>query len=597
VEHIRRRRRPGLIIAAGLVSFGLIAAACGGDDDDDASETTTAQATTTAAGATTTAGGGEATTTSAAASEAPQTGGILRVGGEAETNGWVPAIMQCDSFCQYRAKTMFETLTAVDEDGQVQGYLAESIEPSADYLKWTMKIRDGVTFHDGSKLDAAAVVKSLQRNAVTGFVGSAVANIKGGGPGNPAEGVAVKAIDPMTVEVEMIKPWAQFPYYMASQIGMIGAPAWYDKVFANPAAPDAVVGAQPVGSGPFIFESWAPGDTLKVKKNPNYWRKYADGNAIPYLDGVEFKVIPDGLTRANALKSGELDVIATTTGESLKEFKDNGDYQFLDQSTLGETSHILLNVGQEGSPLQDQRVRCGLAAAVQQDVLVEQIQAGQNKAANGPFSPGQQGYLDDSGYQAPDPEKAKQLIAEYTAEKGKPTIILSTTTDATNLRIAQLLQQWWTDAGATVQVNQVEQQKLILNALLGDPAFNAFQWRNHGGYVLDNQYVWWSSSLALPPGQPALNFGRMKDPVIDENLDLSRGEPDPAKQTEYAEAVNREFAKQCWLIPMWWTVWGTVATPAVQGLRESTFPDGETILRYGQGFNGQEWLYQTWLKK
>ena len=285
---------------------------------------------------------------------------------------------------------------------------------------------------------------------------------------------------------------------MASQIGMIGSPAWYDKVFANPAAPDAVAGASPVGTGPFVFESWKPGDTLVVKKNPNYWRQDADGNALPYLDGIEFRVIADELTRANALESGELDLMPTDNGENIKKFRDNGDFTYLEQSERGETGHILLHSGQEGSPLQDQRVRCGLAAAVQQDVIAEVIGQGSFPIANGPFSPGQQGYLEDSGYQKPDPAKAKELIAAYTAENGKPTVKYSTTTDATNLRTAQLIQQWWQDAGVTVEVNQIEQQKIILDALLGDPNFNAFGWRNHGGARVDNQYVWWHSSLAYP---------------------------------------------------------------------------------------------------
>jgi peptide/nickel transport system substrate-binding protein len=598
VEHIhrRRRRRPGLIIAAGLISFGLIAAACGGDDDDDASETTTAQATTTAGGATTTAGGGEATTTSAAPSEAPTPGGTLRVGVEAETNGWVPAIMQCDSACQIRAKTVFETVTIVDDEVTVKPYLAESIEPNADHTLWTIKVRDGVTFHDGTKLDAAAMAKSLARNSVTGFVGSAVENIVGAGPGMPVEGVGIKVVDPMTLTVQMKKPWVDFPYYMSSQIGMIGAPAWYDKVFANPAAPDAVAGASPVGTGPFVFESWQPGDTFKVKKNPNYWRKDADGNAMPYLDGIEFRVIPDELTRANALKSGELDMMPTDNGVNIAEFKDNGDFQYLEQADLGETGHILLNVGQEGSPLQDQRVRCGLAAAVDPKVIADQVHEGSFPVANGPRSPGQQGYLEDNGWPGHDPELAKRLIAEYTAEKGKPTIKYSTTTDSTNLRTAQLIQQWWTDAGVNVEVNQIEQQKIILDALLGDPNFNAFGWRNHGGPLIDNQYVWWHSSLALPPGQPALNFGRMKDPAIDQALDTARASDDPAEQTAQAEIVNQQFVKECWIIPLYWQVWGTVMSPAVQGIRESTAPDGE-IMRAGNGFPGQEWFYQAWLKQ
>ena len=77
---------------------------------------------------------------------------------------------------------------SVDPEGVVHPYLAESIEPNDDYTVWTIKVRPGVTFHDGEKLDAAAVVKSLQRNAVTGFVGSAVANIVGAGPGKPGRG-------------------------------------------------------------------------------------------------------------------------------------------------------------------------------------------------------------------------------------------------------------------------------------------------------------------------------------------------------------------------------------------------------------------------
>jgi ABC-type transport system substrate-binding protein len=599
VEHIhrRRRRRPGLIIAAGLISFGLIAAACGGDDDDDASETTTAQATTTAGGATTTAGGGEATTTSAAPSEAPTPGGTLRVGIEADTDGWVPAIMQCPQGCEIRARTMFEPLTYFDMEGKVQPYLAESIEPNADYTLWTIKLRPDITFHDGLPLNAAAAVKSLQRNAVTGFVGSAVSPIKGAGIGQPAEGVAIKAVDDMTFTVEMSTPWVHFPAYLSSQIGFMSSPAWYDKVFANPAAPDAVAGASPVGTGPFLFESWEPGNTLKVKKNPNYWRQDSDGNALPYLDGIEFRVIPDELTRGNALKSGELDMMTTDNGENIAEFKDNDDFQFLDWTENAELGHILLHAGQEGSPLADQRVRCGLAAAVDPEVIANQVHRGSFPIANGPFSPGQQGYLEDNGWTGYDADKAKQLIAEYTAEHGQPTVNYSTTTDSTELRTAQLIQQWWQDAGVKVEVKQVEQQKLILDALLGDPGFNAFGWRNHQGFILDNQYVWWHSSTALPPGQPALNFGRMKDPAIDQALDASRGEPDEAKNIEYAETVNRQFVEECWMIPIYWQVWGIVSTPSVQGLRDSTFPDGETLLRPGIRTPGTEYFYETWLKQ
>ena len=82
----------------------------------------------------------------------------------------------------------------------------------------------------------------------------------------------------------------------------------------------------------------------------------------------------------------------------------------------------------------------------------------------------------------------------------------------------------------TVSIDQIDQGNYIVTALLGN--FQAFQWRNHSGVDLDEQYIWWHSSTALPVGQLALNFGRIKDPVIDQALDANRGETDPAKKQE-----------------------------------------------------------------
>ncbi len=127
-----------------------------------------------------------------------------------------------------------------------------------------------------------------------------------------------------------------------------------------------------------------------------------------------------------------------------------------------------------------------------------------------------------------DMAKAQELIASYKADHPGPlNISLSTTQDATNLIIAQAQQQFFKEAGFDdVQISQIEQAKYILTALQGD--FQAFQWRNHGGYDLDNQYIWWTVGQRAARGQLALNFGRIKDPVIDKALADNRGETDPA---------------------------------------------------------------------
>jgi hypothetical protein len=90
----------------------------------------------------------------------------------------------------------------------------------------------------------------------------------------------------------------------------------------------------------------------------------------------------------------------------------------------------------------------------------------------------------------------------------------------------------------------------------------------------------------------------MKDPVIDQLLDEVHTNPDPAASKKAAEDANREFAKQCWLIPYWWTIWGIASKPGVQGIGTGTYPAGAPGTLYdGQQFPGQIWWQQVWVKQ
>jgi peptide/nickel transport system substrate-binding protein len=247
-----------------------------------------------------------------------------------------------------------------------------------------------------------------------------------------------------------------------------------------------------------------------------------------------------------------------------------------------------------GSPLTDQRVRCALANAYDAQIIIDTIDAGVDPIANGPFSPQQVGYLKDTGYpQKQDMEKAKALIADYKKEHPGPlNLSLATTQDDTNLTIAQFQKQWWEDAGVdSVTIDQIDQGNFIVTALLGN--FQVFQWRNHNGVDLDEQYIWWHSSTALPVGQLALNFGRIKDTVIDQALDANRGETDPAKKQEYAETVNKRFAEQCYDIWSSWTTWAELHDPKVQVPASDTLPDGSTSAPTNEIVNVRDlWIQQ-----
>ena len=121
----------------------------------------------------------------------------------------------------------------------------------------------------------------------------------------------------------------------------------------------------------------------------------------------------------------------------------------------------------------------------------------------------------------------------------------------------------------------------------------AFGWRNHAGFDPDTQNFWWDSDAALPTGQLALNFGRMKDEVIDENLDTIRTSNDPKERKEAAEAINRRFGEQVYNIWEWWTVWGLISKKDVHGIGDFELPSGSQGI-FGAGIGGTHQVSSLW---
>jgi ABC-type transport system substrate-binding protein len=385
-------------------------------------------------------------------------------------------------------------------------------------------------------------------------------------------------------------PWPLFPYYLGGQAGLMGSQQWLEAVDAGTAQPD-----QPVGTGPFVVTSYAPGDKLIVKKNPGYWLKDGDGNPLPYLDEIEFRVIPDSQVRASALESGDADLISTSDGAVISDLDGNENFSLIHQDDFAETNYIMYHLSKQG-PLQSREVRCALEQAVDKVDIIDVISNGYLEPANGPFSPGQEGFLDDNGSVAYDPDAAAAAIEAYEAANGPVEFNYSTTPTASTLATAQYLQDAWSQIGVDITIDQIEQSKLINNALFGDPAFDAFGWRNHAGLFMDTQYFWWHSSAATPDGGLALNFGRLQDPVIDDLLDKSRVESDPDVRRGFAEDVNRQFAEECWVLPVSYSRWGVIHQSNLYGIGQTPNADGQGgYLRDGAGFPGQVWLTAAYL--
>ena len=601
----QRQRSSRRVLTAALLSLGLIAAACGKKDDSTTATDATVNATETTA-ATGDTQGTVAADTSVAETTPPETtpaqkpvpGGEITVSGEAEVaNAWVPAAMQCDTYCHQRARTFFEPIASFGVDNKVHPFLADSITPNADFTEWTIAVRPGISFTDGTPLNADAMIENLQRTGTYILIAAQVADLAkvddpGGATnadGSPKKVLKIEKADDMTFTIFTGKdgdpaqplPWPGFDVILTSQFGLVASPTWLKAVDA-----DATKASQPIGTGPFIVESYAPRDALVVTKNPNYWRKDADGVQLPYLDKITFKVIEDAKTAEGALRSGDIDIFSESSAEVISDFEGDPDFPTLLQKDYSETNYLLIDTEKPG-PYQDARVRCALSKAIDRQEIIDLTQAGALQIANGLFSPGQEGYLDDNGFDtSQDIEGAKALIAEYQAEHPGPIqVTYGHTADRINAQRAELIKGYWSAIGVDTTIEVIPQDQFVTNALFGADNFFIYDWRLHSGIKVDQQNQWWNSRSAIPAPGLALNFGRVNDPIVDENLATARSDPDPAKRQAAAEEVNRQMAKECYQIPYSYTLWGTVHTPAIHGLGESVLPDG-TGARDGTDFGG-----------
>ena len=398
--------RRWLRLLALLLGLAMLAAACGGDDGgDNASTSTTEQP-------------GGSTTTSAPADEGtPQPGGKLVYGLEADTaTPWTPAKSVCAISCHMVMRSVYDPLTLFAEDGTVHPNLLESFSSNEDFTEWTLVPRQGVTFHDGTPFNAEAIKANLDAHKASFLTAKALLNLD-----------SVEVVDGNAV-AHMKSPWARFPVFLSGQIGYMASPTWLAA-----AADDVSLEAKPVGTGPFVFKSYEPGGSFIATKNADYWR--AD-EGLPYLDQIEFRVLADVQSRKNALLSGEIDIMHTSNGDTIKELRDESSIELTETSAYGETNYTLMMVDNPDSAINDVRIRRALAYALDSQVLIDRRGGGIEQVANGPFSPQQIGYLEDSGFPTYDPEEAKKLVEEYKTEKGisgPVKVSYTTTTDPYNL--------------------------------------------------------------------------------------------------------------------------------------------------------------------
>jgi ABC-type transport system substrate-binding protein len=337
----------------------------------------------------------------------PVDGGSLVIGVTTETAGWNPHYTSPAESTSFILASMLEPLASTGADLNAQPFLATSWTPNATFDSWTVKLRDGVVFHNGEKLDATAAKASIDDGVNGGVSGQAVRGLFKG----------VTVVDPLTLQIELTQPWAAFPNsFLDSQIAVMIAPA-------SLATPDHG-GAHPVGTGPFEFESWEPGTSITVKKNDTYWQA-----GQPHLDQIVFKVIPDNSSRAAALQTGDLNMMMTTSASDATSLA--GQYQVI-KAWHTEPEMIALNtssdLGGETNPMADVHARRALAYATDRQAVAAVVGEGVDSPTS-PFAPDSPWGRpeDQNNYPEHDVDQAKAEVEAYKTDTGESSLHVTLT--------------------------------------------------------------------------------------------------------------------------------------------------------------------------
>lgn len=340
------------------------------------------------------------------ASGSPVSGGNLTFGYGGSISSFDPTTQQYsgtsggdEALALYGALVQYDT----DADEYVPS-MADSISANDDFTEWTVGLRDGVKFTDGTAYDADAVKFNLDRLAASGAGWSSV------------WASAVKSVtvtDPQKIVLTLAQPWADFPYLLSQAPGMIASPK------AIKSKGEAYL-REPVGAGPFKLQKWTPGQELVLAANPDYW----DGK--PYLDTLTFQTITTGdQALADSLESGGIQGSLISAPDVVKGYLDPDSGYAGDVRMTNTGAMLLINNGtpsRPDTPGKDPNVRKAIAAALDPDVL-------NNRAFAGQGFPGTEVFQDTSKWKNDepsleyDPEAAKKYLADAEGFDGTIELI------------------------------------------------------------------------------------------------------------------------------------------------------------------------------
>lgn len=448
----------------------------------------------------------------------------LVVGLDANLTGLDPADLN-DNISQSAARLMFEGLYMLDEHMKLQPQLAESYEASEDAKEFTFHLRKGITFHDGTPFNAAAVKFSFDR---------------AGNPENHLKRQSLYVmidhtvvVDDYTVRMVLKYPFGAFVNDIAHPGALIVSPKSVQDYGKE-------VTRHPSGTGPYEFVSWTA-DTLKMKKNEHYWK-----SGLPKIDTITYRSVPENGARIAMLQAGEAQFIYPVPPEMIKLLQNSPTVTVFNEPSILVRYLVLNNMRK---PFDDPRVRLALNFAVDKQAFAKVVFNGYADPMDSPMPP-LLGFYQKQGDYPYDPTKAKALLAEA----GYPNGFESTLTGANSTlaqRGMQFIQQQLTLVGVTLKVEALESGVLTAKIFNVQKPEDATIVMRYGGWSSSTGDADWGMrpmlySKSFPP--VLSNDAYYSNPVTDAAIEEGLATIDPTKRAAaYARAQAQVWKDAPWI--------------------------------------------------
>lgn len=430
---------------------------------------------------------------------------------------------------------IYDRLVYIDSEGNPRPWLAESWKMNEDGTEITFRLVQGRKFHDGTPVNAEAVKFTFDRMLDPSLGSSAATQFSALD--------RVEVVDEYTVRFVMKEPFAPIFNSLASAFGGIISPAAVEKYGED-------FGRNPVGSGPFMFESWTPGTEIVFVRNPEYTtlREDVENKGAPYLDKVVIRIINDDSARINAIMAGEIDMGPVSYTQAEMADADPN----IDLVVLEKAANInYLEFNQRKPPFDDVRVRKAVGYAIDFDEIIDTVYFGHASRNKTMIPTGVAGYNEALGEQYGydyDPDRARQLLEEAgwvdidgdgVREKNgqRLTVELLTWTATATDRIAQLIQAQLADVGFEVTLNLMEAGTFLA---VGKEGHQHFDWMR----------TTWSEPIILSRAlSHGGNFANFEHAELQALLDEAATTVDWGKRRQLLDEAQRVILEDALAIP------------------------------------------------